>query len=82
VLQPARDPADGGSRIALRGGLGLRGALDPVATAVVERLSAARPAGVAFDAAARALGRDRAALRELGEEVVAGLVELGFLVPL
>ena len=82
VLQPARDPADGGSRVALRGGLGLRGTLDPVATAVVERLSAARPAGVAFDAAARALGRDRAALRELGEEVVAGLVELGFLVPL
>jgi methylase of polypeptide subunit release factors len=66
--------------LVLRGGLGLRAELDPAAGAVVERLSGARTAGTAFDAAARALGRNRAEMRELGEELVSRLVELGFLV--
>jgi methylase of polypeptide subunit release factors len=69
-----------GAELSLRRGLGLRAQLDPVGVEVVGRLSPTHPAGAAFDAAARALRRDRATLRELGEALVRRLVELGFVV--
>lgn len=70
-----------GSELSLRSGLGLRAQLDPAGAEVLGRLSPTHPAGAAFDAAARALRRDRPALRELGEALVRRLVELGFVVP-
>jgi methylase of polypeptide subunit release factors len=70
-----------GTDLSLRGGLGLRAQLDPAALAVLERLSATRPAGAAFDGAARVLGEDRATLRVRGEELLRRLLELGFVVP-
>ena len=48
---------------------------------MIERLSGDRPAGAAFDAAARDLREDRATLRPLGEALLGRLVELGFVVP-
>ena len=70
-----------GTELTFRGGLGLRAQLDAVGAAVVRHLSPTRPAGAAFDAAARDLGQDRRSMRNLGEALVSRLIELGFVLP-
>ena len=78
---PAADVVLRDDALAMRGGLGLRARLDPTATALVHHLAQARSARQAFDDTAGALGRDPAEVRELGEALVARLVELGLVVP-